>query len=200
MQSERLTTLSKQLSWLLRHGARAEGLAMDPAGWVAVADVLRHLALSRDDLTEVVARNTKSRLQLEGERLRACQGHSLAGVPVTLEALEASWDAHATTASLWHATEPDVVPLIAREGILPIERTHVHLAPSRESHVGKRGSAGVHLEVSPERLRARGLGVFRSPNGVLLVRRVPPDCVVGLVAVTSRARKAEGTMRAAFGW
>lgn len=32
---------SKALSWLLRHGAKKEGLAVLPDGWVALDDVLK---------------------------------------------------------------------------------------------------------------------------------------------------------------
>jgi putative RNA 2'-phosphotransferase len=47
--------------------------------------------------------------------------------------------------------------------------------------VGKRAQVDVLLEVSVARLRDHGLTVWRSPNGVLLVRRVPPDCIVRVV-------------------
>ena len=39
--------------------------------------------------------------------------------------------------------------------------------------VGKRAQVDLMLEVSPARLRAQGLRVFRSQNGVVLVRRAP---------------------------
>ena len=35
---------------------------------------------------------------------------------------------------------------------------------------------GVILSVMPE-----GMAILWPPNGVLLVRRVPPDCIVGIV-------------------
>ena len=82
---------SKKLSWLLRHGAQQAGLAMDEAGWAAVPDVLRIARMSHRQLRTCVAENNKKRLQLEGDRVRCTQGHSLDGMPVTLEGLEASW-------------------------------------------------------------------------------------------------------------
>lgn len=198
MTRDRSTATSKELSWLLRHGALEQGLAMDAAGWARVDDVLRLLRIDRERLEHAVQENNKSRLQLDGARIRACQGHSRAGVPVTLEALEASWEVHPDTGSLWHGTDPDVVPLIAREGIRPIERTHVHLADATDSRVGKRAGVGVLLEVSIVRLREAGLEVFRSPNGVVLVRHVPPTCITGITALTARARAREGELRGYF--
>ena len=199
MDTETLRGQSKYLSWLLRHGAREAGLPMDAAGWVEIVDVLRVGRLSRPALDEIVRENNKQRLQVDGERIRASQGHSLEGCPVTCEALEASWAEWDDAGSIWHGTRPEAVASIAQQGLLPQGRTHVHLAEATDSTVGKRANVGVLLEVSPERLRAAGLPVFVSPNGVLLVRRVPPSCIVGLQALTRRARSEEASLRRALG-
>ena len=63
------------------------------------------------------------RLEIHGDRIRASQGHSRQGMPVTLDALEASWEPHAGAGSLWHGTHVGAVEGIAREGILPVERS-----------------------------------------------------------------------------
>ena len=178
MTHPRSVRLSRRLSWLLRHGATERGLAMDEAGWAAVADVLVAAGITRAELEQAVAENDKRRLQLDGERVRACQGHSLAGAPVTREALEASWEPFAGDGLLWHGTGRHALARIAEQGILPGARTHVHLAEATDSRVGKRAAVDVLVAVSPARLRDAGLPVFRAPNGVLLVRRVPPDCIV----------------------
>ncbi|MFO0755966.1 MAG: RNA 2'-phosphotransferase [Byssovorax sp.] len=198
MGREKHVEQSKKLSWLLRHGAMEAGVQMDAAGWVAIEDVLRFLGASRADLDEAVRLNTKSRLQVEGARIRACQGHSTERMPVTLEALEASWSEVEGDASIWHGTRVDVLPAIAREGIVPQARTHVHLTAGLDSKVGKRAQVDVMLEVSPARLRAEGLCVFQSPNGVVLVRKVPPGCIVGVQAIAEKARQREASLRALF--
>lgn len=170
---------SKRLSWLLRHGAGEQGLAMDAAGWAAIADVLAATGLSRDELDDAVRTNTKRRLQLDGEHVRACQGHSQRNTAVTREGLERSWQPWTGNASLWHGTSRAALAGIAERGILPIARTHVHLADAPDAAVGKRAEVDVLLEVDPTRLRTHGLDVFVAPNGVVLVREVPPDCIVG---------------------
>jgi len=199
MDRDRLVKQSKRLSWMLRHGAREVGLAMDSAGWVAVAEVLRVTGLTPAELDEVVARNDKGRLQRDGDRIRACQGHSLAGTPVTLEALEASWEPFTGAGSLWHGTTVAAAESIARVGLLPGERTHVHLASSRDSPVGKRSNTPVVLEVSVEKLLATGREVFVAPNGVILARDVPASCVAGVHAATRRARDEVPRLRRLFG-
>jgi len=67
--------------------------AMDEAGFAPVADVLRLTGLSRAQLEAVVSDNSKARFELKDERVRAVQGHSPEGTPVTLEGLERSWEA-----------------------------------------------------------------------------------------------------------
>ena len=172
---------SRRLSWLLRHGAGGAGLAMDAAGWAAVDDVLRVTGLTRPELVDAVSHNDKGRLQLDGGRIRACQGHSAHGMPVTRDALEATWERIDPEGDLWHGTSLAALPGIGRSGIRPGARTHVHLADSTASRVGKRANVDVLLRVSAARLRAAGVPVYRAPNGVVLVEHVPVDAVTGVV-------------------
>lgn len=173
-----IPSLSRRLSWLLRHGASHRGLAMDEAGWASVADVLAVAGMTRAQLVAAVEHNDKRRFQLEGDRIRACQGHSLAAMPVTRDALEASWEPYLDDDLHWHGTSRAVLPSITEHGILPGNRSHVHLAPAPDSRIGLRAGVEVILAVSPPHVRAAGLTVFRAPNGVLLVRHVPVGCIV----------------------
>lgn len=198
-QDSRIKRQSQKLSWLLRHGAREAGLeTMDEAGWVDVQEVLRHARMSPEALRRVVEENNKSRLQWEGERIRACQGHSLEGTPVTREALEASWVCHEGTGLVWHGTSVEALASIAREGIEARARSHVHLADGLSSRTGKRAGVAVMLGVSPALMRERGHGLWQSPNGVVLARFVPPECITGAVLMTRRAHEQRGAVAARF--
>ncbi len=55
------------------------------------------------------------------------------------------------------------------------------------------------LVISPTKLGARDIMLYRAPNGVILARGVPPECIVQLRAQTKRARKTETKMRALLG-
>jgi putative RNA 2'-phosphotransferase len=189
---------SHQLSWLLRHGAGEARIEMDAAGWVAIDEVLRALRMTRAAMETAVEENEKARFEVRGGRIRACQGHSAQGMPVTPEALEASWARWEGEGPVWHGTRIAALAGIAREGLLPGERTHVHLAEALDSTVGKRANVDVMLEVSPARLAALGYGLFVSPNGVLLARAVPPSAIVGVRAMTDRARRQGDSLRALF--
>jgi putative RNA 2'-phosphotransferase len=187
--------LSKRLSWLLRHGAGEVGLAMDDAGWAEIGDVLDVLSITRASLDEAVAKNDKGRLVVDGARIRACQGHSMIGMPVTLQGLESSWVAVSPAGPLWHGTHVAAIAGIAAHGIVPGGRSHVHLAPERDSRVGRRSAVDVLLEVSPASLSGAGLVIHQSPNGVLLVRRVPLDAITGLASASAAGRQAEEKAR-----
>jgi putative RNA 2'-phosphotransferase len=198
MHPKEMTKLSHALSALLRHGAGERGLPMDAAGWAPIDAVLAAVRTTRERLDAVVRDNNKSRLEVADGRIRACQGHSLAGMPVTLEALEASWTLDLRDEPVWHGTHLSAVAPIAREGIHAGERTHVHLAAETDSTVGKRANVDVMLRVDPARLRAEGIGLYRSGNGVLLARRVPATCITGLRAETRAARAEEDRLRGLF--
>ncbi len=164
---------SRRLSRLLRHTAGERGLTMSADGWALIEDVLELLQMNRSALDDAVRENDKQRLQIQGERIRACQGHSLQGMPVTCEALENSWERVYPTDLLWHGTNRQALQEIEKDGLSPGRRTHVHLAPSQDSHLRRHSAAEVLLGVD-----SSDLEVFRAPNGVLLTRQVPRDAIV----------------------
>jgi putative RNA 2'-phosphotransferase len=194
--SPALTARSKKLSWLLRHGARESRLSMDEAGFASVADVLRLTGLSQAQLEAVVLHNSKARFELKGGRVRAVQGHSPEGTPVTLEGLERSWEEVRGDALLYHGTSVSAArAILESDGVHAASRSHVHLAAAMDSTVGKRAGVDVLLVVSPVRLREAGLSIFRAPNGVLLARAVPRDAVTDVVAATAAGKQALGELR-----
>lgn len=193
-----VSKVSKQLSWLLRHGANEARLPMDAAGWAPVDAVLRSLRITAGTLERVVLENNKGRLELKGGLVRACQGHSREGMPVTLEALEASWAPWEGERSVWHGTNTGAAHAIAKDKINAGERTHVHLAEALDSKVGKRAGVAVMLEVSPAKMRAAGLGLFKSTNGVVLAREVPAGCIVGVRGLSAEGKSKEAELRKLF--
>ena len=184
MNEDRMKKKSHRLSWLLRHGANEVHLAMDSAGFAPVDDVLRHASLTRAELDQVIEENNKSRYELsvDGLRVRACQGHSLEGTPVTREGLEGTWALVVDDALVFHGTNVTAARSILAEGITAAARTHVHLAESEGAKVGKRANVDVLLAVSPAKLRGHGVQIHRAPNGVLLARHVPAEAIVDVTA------------------
>ncbi|UZI30059.1 RNA 2'-phosphotransferase [Streptomyces sp. VB1] len=189
MDERRTVKVSKYLSTHLRHQPERIGLTLDENGWVAVEELLsaaaRHgFTLSRAELDHVVAANDKRRFTvergarssvgsgvqggIEGDRIRADQGHTVA-VDLDLPSAE-------PPAYLYHGTVARVMDAIRTEGLRPMARHHVHLSPDRETatRVGARRGRPLVLTVDAGAMHRAG-HVFRvSANGVWLADAVPP--------------------------
>src|SRR5437868_1018172 len=84
MSKTDLKTISKTLSYILRHKPDSVGLELREGGWISVDELLGALAQSgrpvaRDVLDRVVAENDKQRFEFSEDRsqIRARQGHSV---------------------------------------------------------------------------------------------------------------------------
>lgn len=168
--------ISRRLAYLLRHHPDAAGIALEPAGWAPIDAVIAALAIDRGTLEAVVDARGKRRFEIDarGARVRALHGHSVA---VGID--------HAPVAPperLFHGTVASRVRSIARRGLLPGKRTHVHLSPTVEGarEVGARRGAPIVIEVRAAALaRERGTSFLLVPgSGVWLVTEVPPDYLV----------------------
>jgi putative RNA 2'-phosphotransferase len=176
MDEARLVRTSKFLSKYLRHAPEKLRLTLEPGGWVGVDALLAATArqgmpLSREELEEVVARNSKQRFAFDetGERIRANQGHSVA-VDLQLEPL-------APPDLLYHGTGERAVEAILREGLRKMRRHHVHLSGDVGTAivVGRRHGRPVVFEVQAGKLHEAGYAFYRSENRVWLVDAVPPE-------------------------
>lgn len=172
--SGRAVRVSKFLALVLRHDPGRIGVSLDAGGWVDVDAVLaaaaRHgMAIGRAELAEVVRDNPKQRFRLDedGNRIRANQGHSLE-VDLGLAPVE-------PPPVLFHGTSRAVLPAVRAEGLRPMGRRHVHLSADADTavEVGRRHGSPVLLTVDSARMHADGLAFFRSVNGVWLTDHVP---------------------------
>jgi putative RNA 2'-phosphotransferase len=176
LEDKRLVKLSKYLSKHLRHSPEALGLTLESGGWVGVEALLeacgrRNFRITRKELEEVVARNSKQRFSFDpsGTRIRANQGHSVE-VDLQLEPAE-------PPAVLYHGTGSQNVEVIQREGLHRMSRHHVHLSGDMSTalNVGGRHGKPVVFEVDAAAMHRVGHEFYRSDNGVWLVEHVPPE-------------------------
>lgn len=167
-----LVKTSKRLAYVLRHRPDSIGLMLSPDGWADVDELLRALAahgmpLTRADLDLVVARNDKRRFLIDGDRIRASQGHSLE-IDLGLTPLT-------PPDRLFHGTARQTLDVIFLEGLVRGARHHVHLSADEQTAltVGARHGVPVVLAVDAAAMAAEGLLFFRSDNGVWLTDHVP---------------------------
>jgi len=177
--------LSKTLSWLLRHGAKSEGLFMRSDGYVRVNDILAlprlssHTQLDLATLQRLVDNDSKNRYMLRqgpdeaaptaGDIwwIRANQGHSLKAVELDLKPILSAADipmgVHGTNRKAWGS--------ISAQGLSRMGRNHIHLAqgvPGDGVISGMRNSAQVLIYIDLPKALDAGITFFLSENGVVL--------------------------------
>jgi putative RNA 2'-phosphotransferase len=171
----RTVKISKFLSLVLRHRPDEIGLRLDPAGWVAVEELLEAcrnhgFPLTKNELDAVVAGSDKRRFSFSDDRLqiRANQGHSID--------VDLGYQPLAPPEELYHGTVERFLISILEGGLSKGKRHHVHLSADRETarKVGARRGMPVILRVMSGRMHRDGYLFFRSENGVWLTDKVPP--------------------------
>ena len=174
MNDKRRTTVSKYLSKHLRHEPEAIGLTLAPGGWVDIpvllaATATHGFAISRGELDEVVRACNKQRFAIDGDRIRANQGHSVE--------VELNLPPTSPPPTLFHGTATRFAEQIHRDGLLKMSRHHVHLSADVPTAiaVGKRHGKPLVLVVDAAGMARDGYTFYLSANGVWLTDRVPPQ-------------------------
>ncbi|MEJ2868436.1 RNA 2'-phosphotransferase [Actinomycetospora sp. OC33-EN08] len=161
--------LSKRMSRALRHDPARIGIELDGEGWTSVDVLITALGVTRADVEDVVRNGSKQRYELDGDRIRARYGHSVAG--------RVELPAAVPPAVLFHGTGPRTADAVAAEGLRAMGRQFVHLSGDEETarSVGARhGGRPVVFEVDAAGAAASGV-VFRHGNDdTWLADEVPP--------------------------
>ncbi|WP_327354894.1 RNA 2'-phosphotransferase [Streptomyces sp. NBC_01304] len=173
MNEQRTVRVSKYLSKHLRHEPERIGLALDAAGWIGIDTLIAAAAahgfrFTRAELDHVVAANDKQRFAIDGDRIRANQGHSIA--------VELNLPPATPPAYLFHGTVARNLDAIRTEGLKAMNRHDVHLSADRETatRVGARRGRPVVLSVDAGAMHRAGHEFRVSANGVWLTAAVPP--------------------------
>ena len=164
------------LSYLLRHAPQEAGLDMDSHGWVSATQLIQGInatgryQLDWETLEEIVATDDKGRFRFseDGQRIKACQGHSIPWVHPELELLP-------PPQFLYHGTTTAAMEKILESGeIKKMSRHAVHLqADARkawQSAARWKGKIPVVLKIDAE--------FGKSENGVWCCEAVPVGYIV----------------------
>ncbi|CUS11143.1 unnamed protein product [Tuber aestivum] len=187
-----IRTISKTLSYTLRHGAVREGLALQDDGYANVGELLqlpkfRKMGLTFEKLRQVVSENDKQRFSLTPATpsgTATAEAAAIAGDPHTylIRATQGHSITLADTSTLLTPLPPNITSAVhgtfysAYEAILAcgylsrMGRTHIHLATGEVGvKSGMRADAQVLFYVDVERARREGGAEFWiSENGVVL--------------------------------
>jgi putative RNA 2'-phosphotransferase len=174
------TEVSKFLSYVLRHNPAAAGIVLDKNGWApfsaVAAAAAKKFGASTPDLLRVIEGNSKKRFTLDGDRIRAAQGHS---VDIDLQL-----PPKAPPPTLFHGTTEAAWRKIQSQGLDKMQRTHVHLSSDEKGAeiVAKRRN-GPHalLRIDAAAMASNGHLFYLSENSVWLCDAVPADCITLLM-------------------
>jgi putative RNA 2'-phosphotransferase len=167
-----LVRMSKFLSLVLRHKPETVGITLDDAGWVDIDKLLACLAqhgkfCPRHMFDEIVAKNEKKRFTVEGNRVRAAQGHSV-DVDLGYKPVE-------PPELLYHGTIFTALDGIKQFGLKSQSRQHVHLSADTQTAetVGSRRGKPVIVVVRAQEAHKAGVKFYLADNNVWLADAVP---------------------------
>lgn len=172
VRSDPRTELSRALSKTLRHAAKSQGIPQDNEGWCFIEDLLsRNPYKSRgttyEGILEVIANDQKKRYELseDGQKIRACQGHSVKFDVGLVELNEAP-------NVLIHGTSQEAWNNIRSQGLSRMKRLHIHLAsglPGENGVIsGMRPSSPVRIYIDGAKLLSAGISLYKASNGAIL--------------------------------
>ncbi|CAH1790725.1 unnamed protein product [Owenia fusiformis] len=170
-------SISKSLSWLLRHGAEKMGFQLSEGGFLYIDDILtteKFLGVSEEDIVRVVESNDKQRFAIQKHpkngklQIRANQGHTLEVEGLDLKPIENP----STYPTVVHGTYLKSWDKIKTQGLSRMSRQHIHLAPGEPSDSGvisgMRGSCDLLIFIDLHKAMSDGLKFHLSANNVIL--------------------------------
>ncbi|KAH8319477.1 hypothetical protein KR067_010822 [Drosophila pandora] len=171
--------LSKKLTWLLRHGAKSEGIPIQADGFVNVSDLANHpqfKCFTLEKLQEMTSADAKQRFTLRWNEkksiheIRANQGHSLDVLEGDSEGLERITQASQAPQAV-HGTYYRYWDRIKTQGLKKMNRNHVHFASSDKINSilsGFRSDCQILIYLNVEKILADKIPIFVSSNKVIL--------------------------------
>lgn len=174
-KQKKLINKGRWMSSLLRH--KPDNLNMDEFGFVDVKELTNKLEITYDDLQWIVDNNDKKRFMFDGgnNRIRAIHGHSIP-IILTLNPVEPPH-------SLFHGTAIGNKLGILKNGILKMNRHHIHLSEDKDTaisvgmrHAKKKENLWI-ISISAKLMDFEGYKFYKTENDVWLVDHVPPSYI-----------------------
>ena len=187
-------SLSKEVSYALRHAPWEYDLQMDEEGWVLVGQLVAALRkrekwahISESDLQQMLDLSIKKRFEMRGGRIRAFYGHS---IPMKIEK-----EAAVPPDILYHGTARRFLATIRAQGLVPGERQYVHLSQDVETaeNVGKRHDARpAILVIDARQAWEDGVEFYHGNEKVWLAEHVPARYIRELPDESGQQKKKQG--------
>lgn len=159
----------KYLAYILRHGfTKMTGHDLPDGGWVHMC-VLTELGINRNDIINILKSDNKTRFEMNGECIRAIQGHS---IDTNIE-----YDSKTPPDILFHGTTVGAWMDIKNEGLSKMKRHDVHMTESfilADLNAKRWGGVPLILSIDCRSMENDGYIFKKSLNDVWLIEHVPP--------------------------
>jgi putative RNA 2'-phosphotransferase len=175
MDDRELKKLSSVLIGILRHFPDQFGVTVDAHGWADVDDVVEAIKQRLDrfywtrkkHVVALALTDEKGRYQMEHGRIRATYAHTIVVDLSDLPESEAD--------ELFYPVTEEELDIILEQGLLPTDRSMVHLSGSRKKarEAGKiRVDNPVILGIDAKAARADGIDIFKAGADVHVASRI----------------------------
>lgn len=168
-------TLSKQLSFMLRHD---KNTPMDEYGNVKLSYVYDKLNCIRNDIDyimETTKKETgKERFIIDGDCIRAAYGHSIPNIKIKYK------EQQPEVSVLYHGTALKNIPLINKDGIKSMGRQKVCLSLDEETAriVAKRHSRDIYIyKINVEKAISLGVKFYEGNDTTILSDDIPCEAL-----------------------
>lgn len=173
---KKLEKLSKEVSYILRHGINEHKLEIDEIGFVSVEKILEILNkkddwkdICEDDLQEMIKNSNKKRHEIKDGKIRVFYGHSIEKKIIKEEAIPPN--------ILYHGTPTKNIKSIFKEGLLSQGRQYVHLSQDIETakNVAKRYDENYCiLIIDSKKAYNDGIKFYLGNEKIWLADTIPP--------------------------
>jgi len=167
------TLVSKKMSYLLRHAATTERVAMSPQGYVNITDLikwLRHdikVLVTMEDIKQIAQHDLKAWYKIVNGQLCAVNGHSLSLPLMTFEPYNHRIEGHPRY--LVHETYMKCLKAILKEGPNRMARNHVYLSmQTGKAGLQRKSKPTIAIYVDVVRAREHGLLFQHCVNDVII--------------------------------
>lgn len=174
--------LSKYLSFLLRHKPGDIHLDMDRHGWVSAEALINGIntagkyQLNLEKLREIVNTDDKGRYRFseDGQKIKACQGHSIPWIEPEMEYSE-------PPLYLYHGTTTVALEKILKSGAITKQKRHaVHMQadPVKAWQSATRWQlTPVLLKINAKEMHEKGFVFGKTENEVWCTEIVPTEFI-----------------------
>jgi putative RNA 2'-phosphotransferase len=171
----KMNSISKRLSYILRHNPKRFKINLDKEGWADIDDVLNGLHyfkdlidLEKEDLFYLVYGQKKKRFEIYENRIKANYGHTIS-IKKTDPAIPPD--------ILYHGTAKIYLESILREGLLRMRRQYVHLSVDLDTAIetGKRrDKTPAVIQINSKKAYQDGVVFYKGSDKVWLSDNLLP--------------------------